>query len=312
MDRFHRARKRPESSLVVSTGLLLVLAFLAVILLFFIFASLTPSLIGPCVAVVDINVPLTVEGGEPTLFDRGYPSSEDLARTIDSLDDREDVGAVLLVVNSPGGTVVASGEVYDAVKGLDKPKVAYFREVAASGAYYVAAGTDYIVSDPNALTGSIGVISTTVQMSGLLDKLGVNVTSITSGPYKDIGSFSRNMTPDEREILQQLVDEIYLEFRGVVLENRKGRLDMELFDNVTDGRILSGRQAYKAGLVDELGNHDDALMKAAKLANITAESPDDVRVCYVPTDYQEGGLFSMEALLRTMLFESSSPSIYYK
>lgn len=312
MDRFPRPTKTPESNLVVSTGLLLVAAFLAVIILFFIFASLTPALVGPCVAVVSIDEPLTVEGMEPTLFDRGYPSSEDLARDISALDDRADVGAVLLIVNSPGGSVVASGEVYDAVKGLGKPKVAYFREVAASGAYYVAAGTDYIVSDPNALTGSIGVISTTVQMGGLLEKLGVNVTSITSGRYKDIGSSFRNMTPDEREILQGLVDEIYLEFRGVVLENRKGRLDMEMFENVTDGRILSGRQAYRAGLVDELGNQDDALMKAAQLANISAEGPDEVRVCYVETGYQEGGLFSMEAMLRGMLFESSAPSLQYK
>jgi protease-4 len=312
MDRYHRTKTKSEPRLIVSTGLLLMLIFLAVILLFFIFSALTPTLIGPCVAVVDISVPLTVEGMEPTLFDRGYPSSEDLAYTIGELNDRPDVGSVLLVVNSPGGSVVASGEVYDAVKGLEKPKVAYFREVAASGAYYVATGTDYIVSDPNALTGSIGVVSTTVQLSGLLDKLGVNVTSVQSGPYKDMASPYRNMTPEEHEILQELVDEVYLEFRSVVLKNRGERLNMDVFENVTDGRILSGRQAYKAGLVDEVGTKDDALMKAAELANITAETPDDVRVCYVPVAYQEGGLFSMESVLRTLILESSSPSLSYE
>lgn len=311
MDRYQKPR-RPTSRLVIGTGILLVLVFLAVILLFFVFSALTPSLLGPCVAVVELNAPLTVEGSPPSLFDTGYPSSNDYAETIDALNDREDVGAVLFVVNSPGGTVVATGEVYDAVKNLDKPKVAYFREVAASGAYYVAAGTDYIVSDPNALTGSIGVISTTVQLTGLLDNLGVNVTSIKSGAHKDIGTSYRNMTEDEQAILQALIDEIYLEFRGVVLENRKGKLNMALFDEVTDGRVLSGRQAYKAGLVDKLGNKDDALMKAAELANMSAESPDDIRVCYVSTGYSEGGLFGVEAMMRTLQLESSAPSLYYK
>jgi ClpP class serine protease len=120
------------------------------------------------------------------------------------------------------------------------------------------------------------------------------------------------MTPEEHEILQELVDEVYLEFRSVVLKNRGERLNMDVFENVTDGRILSGRQAYKAGLVDEVGTKDDALMKAAELANITAETPDDVRVCYVPVAYQEGGLFSMESVLRTLILESSSPSLSYE
>lgn len=313
MDRYQRVRQRPKSGLLLGTGLLLILAFLAVIILFFIFSALTPSLVGPCVAVVTVDMPLTVEGAPPTLFDSGYASSGQLAYTIESLNSRDDVGAVLLVFNSPGGTVVATGEVYRAVDGLEKPKVAYFREVAASGAYYVATGTDHIVSDPNALTGSIGVVSTTVQMSGLLDNLGINVTTIKSGEHKDIASSYRNMTPEEKAILQELIDEIYEEFRSVVLENRKGKLKMSLFDEVTDGRILSGRQAYEAGLVDELGTRDDAIMKAAELANISAESPGDVRLCYVSTtSASDGSLLSMEGMLKAMQMRLGFPLLSYE
>ncbi|MBU0533100.1 signal peptide peptidase SppA [Candidatus Micrarchaeota archaeon] len=309
MDPYH---KKSNSRVVVGTGLLLLLAFLAVIIVFFIFSALTPFLVGPCVAVVDVNVPLTVEGAPPSLLDPGYPGSGELAYTVESLNERDDIGAVVFVFNSPGGSVVATGELYNAIKNLEKPKVSYFREVAASGAYYAATGTDYIVSDPNAITGSIGVVSTSMELSGLFDQLGINVTTIKSGTNKDIGSPYRNMTSEEETILQNLIDDIYLEFRSVIIDNRGDKLNMAIFDEVTDGRILSGKQAYKAGLVDELGTKDDALMKAAELANISAESPDDVRVCYVSSGYSEGGLFSMEGILHMLQLESNSPSLNYK
>lgn len=312
MSSYKKLKPRPNKGLLLGTGLLLILAFLAVIILFFIFSALTPTLVGPCVAVVDMNVPLTVEGSPPSLFDEGYPSSEELAYTIKSLNSREDVGAVVFVVNSPGGTVVATGEVYRAVDELEKPSVSYFREIAASGAYYVAVGTDYIVSDPNALTGSIGVVSTTAQMSGLLQNLGINVTTIKSGEHKDLGSPYRNMTEEEKNILQGIVDEVYQEFRSIILENREDKLDMGVFDNVTDGRLLTGRQAYEAGLVDELGTKRDAVLKAAELAGMPSETIEDVRVCYVPTAAPEGGLLSVEGIIGALEMESEAPSLSYE
>jgi len=294
-------RRQPERSniaLLLGTALVLVAAFVAIVLLFFAFSPFVPSLTGRCVAVVDINQELTVDGVPSTLFSPGTPGSEQIADSIRALGAREDVGAVLFVVNSGGGSVVATREIYDAVKELDKPKVAYFREVAASGAYYLATGTDYIISDPDALTGSIGVIATFTDMSGLLDKIGVNVTAITSGSHKDIGSSFRSMTPEEQAILQALINEIYDEFRSVVVENRRGRLDLAKFNDVADGRILSGRQAAKIGLVDQLGTKRDAIVKAARLANIPAESADDVRLCPVSSSAEEGGLFSAESFIR--------------
>lgn len=306
-------RRRPERprGWLLGTVLVLVLAFIVVIGLFFVFSSLSPLFVGKCVAVVEISEPLTIEGVPPSLFSVGSPGSEQIATTIEGLDKREDVGAVLIVFNSPGGSIVATREIYAAVKGLDKPSVSYFRETAASGAYYVASGTDYIISDPDAITGSIGVIATFTEMSGLLEKLGVNVTEITSGQYKDMGSSFRNMTPEERTMLQELVDEVYREFRDTVVENRRGRLDMAKFDEVADGRILTGRQAERVGLVDETGSKKDAIMKAAELANISAASAGEVRLCPVSTMAEEGGLFSVESLMRG-LQASSGFSLDYR
>ncbi len=307
-------RKRPArpSGVLLGTALAILLVFLLVVVLFFVLSSFTPTLLGKCVAVMDINMPLTVEGAAPSLFDVGYPGSEQLAAAIASLNRREDVGAVVLVFNSPGGSVVATREVYQSVKELDKPSVSYFREVAASGAYYVASGTDYIVSDPDALTGSIGVIATFTSMAGLLEKIGVNVTSIKSGEHKDIGSSYRNMTASEKAILQELIDEVYQEFRGVVVENRGNKLDKAVFDNVTDGRILSGRQAYKVGLVDELGTKRDAIKKAADLAGIPYTSVEDIRICPVPTSTADTSLFSLESFFRKLQAGSAVPSLSYK
>ncbi len=304
---------RPNRGLLLGTALALVLVFIFIVALFFVLSSFTPALLGQCVAVVNIDMPLTVEGAPPSLFGGGgYPGSEELATTIESLNARDDVGAVVFVVNSGGGSVVATREVYQSVKDHEKPKVAYFREVAASGAYYVASGTDYIVSDPDAITGSIGVIATFTDMQGLFEKLGINVTAIKSGAHKDMGSPYRNMTDEESAILQGLVDEIYGEFRGVVLENRGKRLNTALFNNVSDGRIMSGRQAFKVGLVDELGTKKDAIKKAADLAGIEYGSEDDIRICPVSTSVAEPGLFSMEGILRGFMAESAQPKLGFK
>lgn len=307
-----RRLAKPGSGLILGTGLLLIVAFFALILLFFLVSSLTPTLVGKCVAVVDINQPLTIEGSSSSLFSSGVASSEQIAKTIEDLNKRDDVGAVVIVFNSPGGSVVATREIYQSIEGLNKPSVAYFREVAASGAYYAATGTDYIISDPDALTGSIGVIATFTQMQGLFDKLGLNVTVVKSAQHKDIGSPYRNMTTEEYEIMQTLINEVYDEFKSVVIENRGSKLDMTKFQNITDGRILSGRQALKVGLVDQLGNKKDAIMKAAELSGIEVTSIDDVRVCPAPTIISESGLFGLDSFIQKLQSGSSTPQISYK
>jgi protease-4 len=286
--------------------LLLGIAFL-VFLGILLFSSISTPLFGKCVAVVELNQEITTESVPASLFVEGMPGSEEIAAAIKELDSRDDVGAVVFVVNSPGGSVVATREIYDAVKGLEKPKVAYFREVAASGAYYVSSAADYIISEPNALTGSIGVIMTLSDMSGLFEKIGLNMSAITSGEAKDIGSFARPMTEKERQILQALVDEIFSEFKSIVLENRGSRLNMEKFDEILDGRVVSGRQAKKIGLVDELGNKQAAISKAAQLANITDKEP---AICEIELSSQSQGLFNARSLLS--IFEKNARKVSVK
>lgn len=308
-------RKAPRRSKrkVISGALILMLVFfVALVALFFVFSSVATSFTGKCVAVVDINTPLTVSGLEPTILSSGYLGSEELAEVVSGLEGREDIGAVLFVVDSPGGSVVASREVYDAVDGLDKPKVSYFREIATSGAYYTSLGTDYIISDPAAITGSIGVITVMTEMSGLFEKIGINTTAVTSGKHKDLGFEGREWTPEEEAILQEVVDDAFLDFKNVLVEKRGSRMNMIYFDNITDGRIMSGRKALEYGLVDETGTKEDAIMKAAELGGIEAESPEDVRICYVSTDYYEAGVIDAYSLISTLKSEFSAPRLLYQ
>ena len=310
-------KRRPEASNrpLLVTALALILAFFAIVVLFFVFSSFVPAFSGKCVAEVDIDQELAVDGAQPSLLTSGVPGSEDIADAIRGLNGRDDVGSVLIVIDSPGGSVVATHDIYDAVKSLNKPSVAYLSEVAASGGYYVASGTTYIVSDPDTLTGSIGVITQVTDLSGLLGMIGVNVTSITSGPHKDMGSEFRNMTPEEQAILQSIVNQTYQEFRSVVVENRGSRLDLASFDEVADGRVLSGRQALAVGLVDQLGSKRDATLKAAQFANITAATADDVRICPVAITISQGtggGLFGMDSLIRTLQEKASGMTLSYR
>lgn len=302
-------RNKSNFVLLASAGVLLVL-FLLVVGAFYLLSSTNNS--NKCVAVIELSSPIELSGQQSTLFSSGSPGSEEIADTISSLNKRSDIGAVLLVVNSPGGSVVATREIYTAYKELNKPKVAYFREVAASGAYYISTASDYIISDPDAITGSIGVIATFTQLSGLFDKLGLGVETIKSAEHKDIGSAYRNMTPSEKKILQSMIDEVYSEFRSVVLENRKGKLDLSKFDEITDGRILSGRQALKVGLVDEVGSKKDAILKASNLAgnNITLVS--DVKICNIPTISKSAGVFDVKSLSNLFNVQKSSVGLEYR
>jgi protease-4 len=286
--RFEKPERKPPH--ILGTALLLAAVFVVLIIIFIAATALLPSFMGRCVAVVHIDTELTTQGDPATLFSQGNPGSQDLANIISGLDKRDDVGAVLLVFDSPGGSVVATHEIYSAVKAMKKPKVSYFREMAASGAYYVATGTDYIISDPDAITGSIGVITTYTDMSGLLEKLGINITSVTSGTHKDIGSPARPMTDEERNITYSIVAEVFQEFRQIVMQNRGSRLDSALFAGVLDGRILTGSQAVKVGLVDQTGTEADAIRKAADLAGISYTDPSEIRVCEVDTRGQDAGL----------------------
>ncbi|MCL6088539.1 MAG: signal peptide peptidase SppA, partial [Candidatus Marsarchaeota archaeon] len=228
-----------------------------------------------CVAQIDLRGEIMADDTPDTLFAAGQAGSETIAKMVEEADRRSDVKAILLEVDSPGGSPVGSRDIYRALAESKKPKVAYFREMAASGGYYAAMGTDYIVSEPDALTGSIGVRASIADLSGLFAKIGYNETEITSGELKDIGNPARPMTEQERAIMQAIVNESFVEFRDVVLQSRGARLRHPQFEQILDARVLSGRQALPIGLVDALGSRKDAILKASQMANET----DALEVC---------------------------------
>ena len=294
------AFQKPKTSISLYVIIFLLAAgFLILIALVFALSSSGWSPLffgnGKCIAVITIDQEISIEGASPSIFSEGNAGSEEIANLIYDINKREDIAGVLFVINSPGGGVVATREIYSAVKELKKPKVAYFREVAASGGYYISSGMDYIISDPNAITGSIGVIATFTDMSGLFDKVGLNTTAIKSGLHKDIGSPARPMTPEERDILNSIINETFGEFKSIVMENRKNKLNMEKFEQVLDGRILSGRQAKEVGLVDELGSKRDAIKKVAELSGLPKDDP---RTCQIKLHEEQKGLFGLESALQ--------------
>jgi protease-4 len=185
-------------------------------------------------------------------------------------DDR--VEAVVLRINSPGGTVTASDTLYHVVRDFSAkkqvPVVAQLMDLGTSGAYYVALSTDEIVAQPTTVTGSIGVIMLSVDLAGLLDKLGVKNQTLKAGTHKDIGSPLRPMTPEERQILQSVLDDMRGRFVQLVRE-RRPQANTDMFATVTDGRIITAGQALQAGLVDRIGYLDDAISVAKQRAGLT-------------------------------------------
>jgi len=192
-----------------------------------------------------------------------------LVRELKEHADNTSVRAVVVRINSPGGVVAPTQEIAGAVKRLrakGKPVVASLGSVAASGGYYVAAATDRILANPGTLTGSIGVVMQMANVEGLLKKVGVDYVVVKAGRYKDVGNFARTMTPDERAILQKLLDDVHGQFIEAVADGRK--LDRATVVAIADGRIYSGQQAFELRLVDELGGLEEAIEAAAKLAGL--------------------------------------------
>lgn len=176
--------------------------------------------------------------------------------------------ALLLHIDSPGGTVGDSQEIYSALKKLrEKVKiVASFGNISASGGVYIGMGAEHIVANPGTITGSIGVILRGNNLERLLEKIGVSFKVIKSGPYKDILSFDRELTEQEKNILQELIDVSYQQFVQTIASSRQ--LAVETVKSFADGRIFTGEQALQLGIVDRLGTEEDARRWAAELAGL--------------------------------------------
>ncbi|NEP18346.1 MAG: signal peptide peptidase SppA [Leptolyngbya sp. SIO4C1] len=199
-------------------------------------------------------------------------------RVLEALDDVKEkkFPALLLRIDSPGGTVGDSQEIYSALKRLQETTqiVASFGNISASGGVYIGMGAPHIMANPGTITGSIGVILRGNNLERLLDKIGVSFKVIKSGPYKDILAFDRELTDSEKGILQELIDVSYGQFVRTVAEARN--LAEEAVRRFADGRIFTGEQAVELGVVDRLGTEEDARRWAAELAGLDPEKAE----CY--------------------------------
>jgi protease-4 len=198
----------------------------------------------------------------------------DSKETLDEVKDYvkdSSVKAIVLRIDSPGGAVAPSQEIYEEVrKAVAKKKIVVsMGSVAASGGYYVASPATRIVANPGTLTGSIGVIMEIPNLEGLMTKIGVKTEVIKSGRHKDMASVFRGIKKEDREILQDVLDNVHEQFIAAVAEGRK--MIPDDVKKLADGRIFTGEQALKVGLVDELGNIEDAIKTAAKLSGIKGE-----------------------------------------
>jgi protease-4 len=296
-------KARESNYLVAAVGGLFLLAIIIIAVY-----SFFPS--EGCIGVVEISGPLITTDIPSSLFTDEQKGSQTIASELEEAGSRKDVRAVLLLIDSPGGSVVASQEVYAAVRAMNKTSVTFIREMAASGGYYAAAGTDYIVANPDALTGSIGARATLEDYSGLMGKLGINSTTFKTGDLKDMGSSDRPISDKERLVWQSIVNESFLTFRAAVEEGRRGKLDKAGFEEALDARILTGRQAKKIGLIDEVGNKDAAVAAAMRLSGMTEEP----RFCEISSSTKRGTLFgslSAEAL-RLFLQSAGGFRVSYK
>lgn len=211
------------------------------------------------------------------LFSESMPMVETIKRSLEQAVKDPRVKAIVLRVNSPGGEVTASDTMYAAVKQAAKvkPVVVYMDSVAASGGYYISCGASQIVASETTLTGSIGVIMESMSYHGLFDKIGMGMNTFTSGAFKDSLSGARPMRDDEKAYIQSLVNGMYDRFLTVVADGRKLTKE-SLRTGVADGRVVSGREALNAKLVDKIGYIEDAY----QLARDLAKAPDAMIVKY--------------------------------
>ena len=213
------------------------------------------ALFGPRIAIVELEGVIA--------------EVDDLVREVRAHRDNPQVKAVVIRINSPGGVVGPTQELHQAlmrVREAGKPVVASLGSVAASGGYYTAVAADRIFANPGTLTGSIGVIMQMANVENLFKKVGVEYIVVKAGQYKDLGNFSRPMTPEEKRVLQTLLDDVHAQFIDAVALGRK--LDRAEVVKFADGRVFSGVQARDLKMVDTLGSLEDAVNEAAKLAGL--------------------------------------------
>jgi len=266
------------------------------------------------IAVIHVEGVITGGRSQGGLWGDGG-GTDSLIRQIQSAREDKEVRAVVIRINSPGGSAPASQEIGEEIKKLratGKAVVASMGDIAASGGYWIAAMCDKIYANPGTITGSIGIYIPYANWQELFKKIGVYGEKIKSGPHKDMLSPERAMTDQERAIVQAMVDDLYEQFVAVVADGRK--MEPTRVRQLADGRIYTGRQAHKLGLVDEMGSMEEAVQAAAKMAGISGKP--------ILREYRRTGLWEaffgqssqsvVETLLRQLLWNrlSSDGSLF--
>lgn len=214
---------------------------------------------------------IPVHGEISSSDSRDSVSYSKIIQALRTAENDSSISAVLLDIDSGGGSVVASRQVVEEVRSMKKPVVAWIGDVGASGAYYIAASSDFVMADPDSITGSIGVISMIPNVKGLLEKLGIEWVNIKTGELKDIGSPFDSLSDEEKAVFQELVDGAFQRFVSDVKTFRGEKLNAAAFDSILDGRIVSGEKAKMIGLIDETGSRHAAILKAGELGGIEGE-----------------------------------------
>lgn len=195
-------------------------------------------------------------------------SSQSINLQIEKFKNRKDISAIVLRIDSPGGLVAPTQEIYEKVKSIRgiKPIISSMGSVAASGGYYIALGSDTLIANPGTIVGSIGVIMNYPVATELLNKVGIKFETVKSGGLKDVGSYSREVTEADRRHLNEMVANIHSQFIAAVEENRS--IDKSKLIKLADGRVFTGQQSKDLGLVDVLGTFEDAISLAGSLSDI--------------------------------------------
>lgn len=239
---------------------------------------------GNRVAIIDLSG-LIYNGNKPALLRQGENPVNLLQEKLENARTDVKVKAVILRLNTPGGTVTASDMMYREVMRFKtrthKPVIALMMDITASGGYYLACASDEMIAYPTTVVGSIGVIVQTISFKGAMNKIGIDAEAITSGPNKDVGSPLVKMTDEHRAILRSLVDDFYNRFVDIVRQARP-EIPADQFARVTDGRVFSGEDALKVGLVDRVGDIHDAFEAAKTRAGIRNA---DLVIYHRPLEY---------------------------
>ncbi|MBS3166939.1 signal peptide peptidase SppA [Candidatus Woesearchaeota archaeon] len=255
----HRGILKIKVLVIVFAVLLLALIILGLISFF------DKEIISNGIAIIPLNGEITTTGSDGIF---SGASSSKITDKLEKANENSNVRAIILEINSPGGTVVASREIANKVESIDKPIIAWIRESGASGAYWIASASDWIVADDFSVTGSIGVIGSYVEFASLLENYNLTYRRLVAGENKDIGDPFTELTSSKEIILQQKLNLVREDFVNAVAKNRN--LSKSKVELIAEGSFMFGKEAISLGLVDELGGKQEAINAAMKLSDLNS------------------------------------------